>query len=168
MGVGTTFEVELKLPPAPVPERSAPDAAEARAGASADNEEAEPREVNVLLVEDNPTNRKVATLLLEKLGYRVETAENGEKAVEVFQERSFDAVIMDLSMPVMDGYEATERIRSLEGDRGHTPIIALTANALDSDRERCYQVGMDDYLTKPVNKKILGSTLSRWIGVTAA
>ncbi|MDE1460553.1 hybrid sensor histidine kinase/response regulator [Spartinivicinus poritis] len=107
----------------------------------------------VLLVEDNPVNQKVAAKMLEKLGCAVAVANNGQEGVTQWQQQSFDLVVMDCNMPVMDGYQATRRIRNLEQERTdslHTTIIALTANAMKGERENCLSAGMDDYLTKPV------------------
>ncbi len=116
---------------------------------------------NVLLVEDNPVNQMLAKRLLEKLGAKVSLAENGLKAMEQLQSRMFDVVLMDCQMPEMDGYEATRSIR--RGGAGsaarHVPIIALTANALSGDRERCLEAGMNDYLAKPLDAKTLRAKL---------
>jgi len=122
-----------------------------------------PRET-VLLVEDNLVNQKVTGLTLRRLGYDVETAANGKLALEAVQRKRFAAVLMDCQMPVMDGFEATEEIRVLEN--GDVPIIAMTAAAQDQDRERCLEAGMNDYLSKPVQKADLERMLSKWIHVT--
>jgi PAS domain S-box-containing protein len=112
--------------------------------------------VRLLLVEDNPVNRKVALSLLEKQGYTVQHAGNGLEALEILQRENFDLVLMDVQMPVMDGYEATRRIRQREArEGGHLPIIAMTASAMQEDRDRCMQAGMDDYISKPFNKEEL-------------
>jgi CheY-like chemotaxis protein len=115
----------------------------------------------VLLVEDNFVNQKVAVKFLERLGCGVEVANNGAEGVAAFQARSFDIVLMDLQMPVMDGMAATRKIRELE-TAGHVPIIALTANAMSGDRERCEAAGMDDYLTKPIEVDRLRSILVKF------
>jgi CheY-like chemotaxis protein len=117
---------------------------------------------NVLVVEDNPTNQKVIVLRLQKLGCSVELAQNGEEAVQAASKTSFDAILMDCQMPVLDGFEATAQIRA-KGGR-HVPIIALTANAMDGERERCLDAGMDDYLSKPVRAEELFKTLNYWLG----
>ncbi len=107
----------------------------------------------VLLAEDNPVNQRVALHLLERAGLTVDVADNGEIAVQKVQAGRYDLVFMDIQMPIMDGLTATQRIREWEKDRDiHVPIIAMTAHAMDGDREKCLRVGMDGYLTKPINK----------------
>ena len=117
----------------------------------------------ILVVEDSLTNQRVVCMLLEKWGYRSEVAENGQEAVDAFKAGSFGAIIMDCQMPVMDGLEATEAIRKLEDPSTRVPIIALTAGAMMSTRDRCLTAGMDDYLTKPVNAGKLQAVLQRWV-----
>ncbi len=121
---------------------------------------------NILLVEDNEINRLVAERQLRRLGYQVSTASNGEEALDILQhsDQIFDAVLMDCQMPNIDGYEATQRLRTHEkATDTHLPVIALTANALQGDRERALAAGMDDYITKPVTLNQLQETLTRWI-----
>jgi two-component system, sensor histidine kinase and response regulator len=121
----------------------------------------------VLLVEDNPVNQRVAQRLLEKLAVDVTLANHGAEALERIAEGSFDAVLMDCQMPVMDGFTATARIREAEarrGDGGRVPVIALTANVLSEDRERCIEVGMDAHLGKPIVPSQLVDTLARYLG----
>jgi len=115
------------------------------------------RPLEVLLVEDHPVNQKLAVGLLEKWGHRAIVAGNGQEAVVRYAERHFDVVLMDMQMPVMNGIEATGRIRHYEKASGlpHTPIIAMTANAMQGDREACLAAGMDDYLAKPIKAKEL-------------
>jgi CheY-like chemotaxis protein len=115
----------------------------------------------VLLVEDNELNQLVASNLLEKLGYRVDVASDGLHGLALFRERTYDAVLMDCQMPVMDGFEATKRIRRLDAGRRHTPVIAMTAAAMSGDRERCLAAGMDDYVAKPVSTEALVGALRR-------
>jgi CheY-like chemotaxis protein len=118
----------------------------------------------VLVVEDNAVNRKVAVALLDKLGYIADTAGDGIEALEAMQRTRYDVVLMDCQMPRMDGYEATAEIRRRETDE-HTPIVAMTASAMATDRERCLAEGMDDYLSKPIDRAVLSSTLRRWMGL---
>ena len=117
----------------------------------------------VLLVEDNRVNQRVAQRMLEKIGFTVDVADDGAKAVGMAVKRRFDVIFMDCQMPVMDGFEATARIRRSLGASRNTPIIALTANALDSDRERCLRAGMNDHLAKPVTRSSLKEALGRWL-----
>ena len=119
---------------------------------------------HVLLVEDNPVNREVTTGMLELIGYRITVAEDGQQALTVSATDSFDLILMDCQMPVMDGFTATAGIRTREqaSRSPHIPIIALTANAMDGDRERCLAAGMDDYLSKPFSRQALAEMLARW------
>ena len=126
----------------------------------------QPAEISVLLVEDNLVNRKLAVLILEKIGCRVDAALNGEEGVEKFKAGNYVAIFMDCQMPVMDGYEATRAIRELEkADGSHIPIIAVTANAMKGDREKCLECGMDDYIAKPLLPNDLNEAVSRWCRV---
>jgi CheY-like chemotaxis protein len=120
-------------------------------------------ELRILVVEDNPINQMLARRLLERLGHNVQVAPDGAAGVEKVRTGDFDLVFMDCQMPVMDGYAATAGIRAL-GDKAHVPIIALTANAMEGDRERCLQAGMDDYLAKPVSPAELEDAIRRWQG----
>ena len=124
--------------------------------------------VRILLAEDIPTNQKVATRLLEKIGCSVLVAENGAVAFEKFKAERFDLVLMDCQMPGMDGYETTTVIRGLESGRSRVPIVALTANTQPSDRERCAAAGMDDFLAKPIQVRELHRVLRRWLVRRAA
>lgn len=117
---------------------------------------------HILLVEDNPVNRKVVVNLLTKFGHTVEEAENGRVAVEKTAQKKYDLILMDIQMPEMDGYEATLRIRSREGAGSHTPILAMTARALAGDVERCLASGMDAYLSKPIKPRELFNAIERW------
>jgi signal transduction histidine kinase/DNA-binding response OmpR family regulator len=119
------------------------------------------RKLRVLLAEDNPVNQKVATLLLERLGYRPDVVGNGLEAVTAVTERNYDVILMDLQMPLLDGLEATRRIRAELPPQRQPRIIAMTANVLSEDRDACVAAGMDDYLPKPVRSQELADVLQR-------
>ncbi len=123
---------------------------------------------HVLLAEDNPVNAKVARIMLEKLGCDVETVTDGRAAVAAWTAARPDLVLLDCQMPVLDGFGAAELIRRAEGDGPRTPLVALTANAMEGDRETCLAAGMDDYLAKPVSQAALRATVSRWTGAVLA
>jgi CheY-like chemotaxis protein len=160
VGRGSTFwtEIPFALCEKPVPVVQRPQAP------SVITQPAEMR--RILLVEDNPVNQKLTRHYLEKLGCQVELAENGKEAVSLCANRSYQAVLMDCQMPEMDGFTATALIRENEGGGRRVPIIALTANAMEGDRERCLDCGMDDYLAKPLKATELTRALERWIGTT--
>jgi CheY-like chemotaxis protein len=121
----------------------------------------------VLVVDDNQLNQLVAIATLELLGYEVQRAADGAQAVDACSRRRFDAVLMDIQMPEMDGYEATAKIRQQEIMTAHrTPIIGLSARTLDRDRQAALANGFDDYLTKPIRKEELRDVLDRWIDRT--
>jgi CheY-like chemotaxis protein len=120
----------------------------------------------VLVAEDNAINRLVAVGLLQSLGYAVETAEDGRQAVEAVGREAYDLVLMDAHLPGLDGFAATEAIRAREAAEGggqHTPIVALTADALAGNAEKSRAAGMDDYLSKPVTPERLAAVLERWL-----
>ena len=124
----------------------------------------------ILLAEDYPTNQLLVIKHLHKAGYRVDLAENGEEAVTAFLEKEYDLILMDMQMPVMDGPQATKRIRAAEARRSgasgrpesRIPIVALTANAMKGYREKCLEMGMDDYLPKPFKRSQLLLAVEKW------
>jgi PAS domain S-box-containing protein len=122
----------------------------------------------ILLAEDNPVNQKVAVRLLEKLDYRVAVVADGRAAVAAWQAGPFDLILMDCQMPGMDGYAATREIRQLEDGKRHIPIVALTAHAMQGDEEKCRAAGMDDYLTKPIDRIKLDACLNRHMPSTGS
>jgi len=114
----------------------------------------------ILLVEDNLLNQRIVTFSLKKYNHEVVIANNGVEAIEHFREKKFDVILMDIMMPVMDGLEATVKIRELESEsqiEKRTPIIALTANTMDNDRDKCISYGMDEFLSKPFDIEKLNS-----------
>jgi PAS domain S-box-containing protein len=117
--------------------------------------------VAILIVEDNAVNQKVFSAMLQSLGYEVDVVANGFEALSTLAERRYGAVLMDCQMPIMDGYETTEKLRQREGNSHHTHIIAVTASAMVTDRDRCLEAGMDDYLSKPINPELLAQKLAR-------
>ncbi|ATG90852.1 response regulator [Methylomonas koyamae] len=125
-----------------------------------------PPGLRILLAEDNPVNQKICSAMLRQLGYTLTCAGNGQEVLDLFQTEPADLILMDCMMPVMDGYTATQRIRALEqaGGGKRTPIIALTANAMEGDREKCLRAGMDDYLSKPFLQKTLHDKIRALIG----
>jgi CheY-like chemotaxis protein len=117
----------------------------------------------VLVAEDNVVNQRIAVRMLEKLGCRVDAVANGYEAVEALQRMTYDGIFMDCHMPEMDGYQATAAIRAHEAVYGgHVPIIAMTANAMQGDREHCLEAGMDDYVSKPVRSEVLAAVVQKW------
>ncbi|MEJ5369097.1 MAG: ATP-binding protein [Bryobacteraceae bacterium] len=151
-GAGSLFWFEVPLPAAE--SRRDPQAAQA-GGADL------PARLAVLVAEDNAINQRVLSRLLERLGCRVTLAGDGAKAVEAAAQGEFDVILMDCQMPKMDGYEAARRIRQMGGRMEKVPIVALTAHAMESDRRRCLEAGMSDYLTKPVSLEALRGALER-------
>lgn len=174
---GSTFWFEIRMQPVAVPaalaapaDRPAPPAPSAAATPCAFAVPPAPSAFSaaaagprILVVEDNAVNREVAAGMLENLGYRAESAVNGLLALEAIAESTFAAVLMDCQMPVMDGLSATQEIRRREAaSGGKVPIIALTANAMEANRERCLAAGMDDFLCKPFSQMQLAAVLGRW------
>jgi two-component system, sensor histidine kinase and response regulator len=124
--------------------------------------------LSVLLVEDNAVNQRLATRMLEKRGHRVVLAGNGREALEALEKRVFDLIFMDVQMPEMDGFQAAAAIREKETGTGtHLPIVALTAHAMEGDRERCLAAGMDGYLTKPIRPRELDDVLGIYLAQRA-
>jgi signal transduction histidine kinase/CheY-like chemotaxis protein len=170
-GKGSTFHLTIKLgKPNATTHQAATDAA-AHNGSAPNGEtsgaDAEPCPVpednRILLVEDNPINQVVAVKQLEKLGFKVDIAGNGVDAVEFQRQRKYPIILMDCQMPVLDGYEATKRIRQLETEQHLEPvrIVAMTANAMEGDPELCMATGMNDYVAKPVDRHKLATILKR-------
>jgi PAS domain S-box-containing protein len=157
-GLGSTFQLSLPLSVAPAQDLAAAER----------NEEllALPKGLSVLVVEDNLVNQKLVARLLERVGCSVELASGGQEALDLFQNGNYDIILMDCQMPGMDGYETTQEIRrreALAGEgRQRTPIVAITANVMERDLERCLECGMDAYLTKPINFAQLRVELLRW------
>lgn len=122
--------------------------------------------MDILLVEDNVLNQKVVTFNLKKFKYNVVAVGNGRDAIETVANKSFDLILMDLMLPEMNGYEITTEIRKMEKEKGienPVPIIAITANTLDNDREKCFEVGMNDYLSKPFTASQLIEKIRNYI-----
>jgi CheY-like chemotaxis protein len=131
-------------------------------------EELRRRRVRILLAEDNRVNQKVLLAILQRLGYHADAVENGAEAIAALDQREYDLVFMDCQMPELDGYEATRAIRQRGAPFSGIPIVALTAHAMQGDREKCIQSGMDDYLPKPVTPSAVAAALERWLPRTVA
>ena len=157
--------MSLVLPPAPPEDKSAsrvtdtaPTSVVARSGAR----------TRILQAEDNPVNQLVAKRMLALLDCDVEVAETGKAVLQLLDSGAYDLILMDCMMPEMDGYEATAEVRRRESHGRDIPIIGMTANAMEGDRERCLSAGMDDFLSKPVSRDALRVALERWRPGTAA
>ena len=161
------FQVTLPVVTSPAPMNPAPSLPDQPSlqATQASNPELATDAFRILVVDDNAVNRKLAKSLLNKFGYfAIDMAENGQLAVESFGEHPYHLILMDCQMPIMDGFIATRLIRSAEQkSQVHTPIVAMTANAIHGDRERCIDAGMDDYLAKPIGPKALQEMLKRWL-----
>ncbi len=118
--------------------------------------------LKILLVEDNQVNQLVATAMLASQGYLIDVAENGTEGVKAVINGDYDVVLVDIQMPVMNGVEATHEIRALDGDKSSVPIIAVTAHAMHGDRETYLAAGMNDYVSKPIDPKLLLDAINRW------
>jgi len=162
-GQGSTFHVAIQAQVVAGSDRSA---ASFELGAEASR--APMRSLQVLLAEDNPVNQLVAITMLKKWGHAVVTAENGQQALDLFFQHPWDLVLMDIQMPLMGGLEATQLIRSREPAGTRTPIIAMTANAMASDRLICLEAGMDEHLAKPFTAATLKDVLERFGNQTVA
>ncbi|WP_269471134.1 response regulator [Thiomicrorhabdus aquaedulcis] len=141
-------------------EHAAQDAQQQRALLQIEQEKKQASLKRILVVEDNTVNQMVAVKLLQKFGYQSQVAHNGKEGVEAFNAESFDLILMDCQMPIMDGYVATATIRQSHAKQ--IPIIGLTANAMEGDREKCLQSGMNDYLSKPIDIEKLKEILAKW------
>jgi len=154
-GAGSTFWFSVRLGrSAGIPSPSAPRPDQDVTGHSGG--------ARVLVVEDNPVNQRILVKTLEREGYRVDLTATGTAAVQAVADNRYHAVLMDCQMPEMDGYEATRLVRMVEGGQRHTPIIAITASAMVTDRDRCLAAGMDDFVSKPVSRLQLLQVISRW------
>lgn len=120
----------------------------------------------VLIVEDNPINQRVAVILANKLGFVADVAGDGSEALNMVRDQDYTLILMDCQMPVMDGFEATRAIRALNTPVSQVPIIAVTANVMEGQRDKCLAAGMNDYLPKPINKDVLRKAVDRWIPKT--
>ena len=120
------------------------------------------KDLRFLIAEDNLINQKVIGIQLKKMNYEIDIVDNGRLAIDAVKRKTYDVILMDCQMPEMDGYEATRQLRKLEGDKRHTIVIAMTANALKGDREKCLEAGMDDYLSKPIKMEVLTPILEKW------
>ena len=152
---GSTFHFTILAPISAAP------AGQSRAAPVIDSGLAERLPLRILLAEDNPVNQRVALSMLRKMGYEPQVVSNGRRVLEALEEEGFDVVLMDVQMPEMDGLEATRRICARWRQSMRPRIIAMTANAMRGDRERCLEAGMDDYLPKPIEPRVLGAALER-------
>ena len=117
----------------------------------------------ILVVDDERSMRDFLRIALSRLGYDVTVADDGYAALDALERSPYDAVLMDVRMPNLDGYGATAEIRRREGSQRHTPIIAMTASAIEGDREQCLAAGMDDYVSKPIDRVTVDGVLGRWV-----
>ncbi|MBP6636960.1 MAG: response regulator, partial [Sulfuritalea sp.] len=150
-------------PAAAPPATAAIEPAAASLAAAPGPDSAQAQSLRLLLVEDNKVNQKVALALLGRLGYQVDLAENGLQGVEAAARQRYALILMDMQMPVMDGLTATRRIRELGGANRDVPIVALTANAMQSDQDACHEAGMNDFLAKPFDRAALVACIERWL-----
>ncbi|MNN20063.1 Autoinducer 2 sensor kinase/phosphatase LuxQ [compost metagenome] len=155
VGQGSTFTLEI-----PLPWRLVEVEEQAILAGTQDQGAGE----TVLLVEDNPVNQTVIEAMLRSLGFQVQLVSDGLQALQAVREQAYAAILMDCRLPGLDGYATTRQIRAADGPNRDAPIIALTANALQGDRETCLAAGMNDYLAKPFKRSDLSLALQRWIG----
>ena len=163
-GTGSVFWFTSTLLRQPI-EKEAPQPPDPPVNVAATTEDISAR-VDILLVEDNVLNQRLASVILTKRGHRVDIAENGQRALECLRDKNYDLVLMDCQMPVMDGYEATRCLRANKPAvrNPHIPVIAMTANARQSDRDFCLEVGMNDFVAKPINQTQLFEAIDRVLG----
>ncbi len=162
LGQGSTFWFRVRLITCAAPEH--PEASGIRQAGPLHATQAQGQaDIRVLLAKDNVINQKVATRMLQKMGCRVDVTVNGHEVLAALDRVSYDLIFMDCQMPEMDGYEATAEIRAREvGTGNHIPIVAMTANAMQGDSERCLAAGMDDYTSKPVQQNTLAVLVQKW------
>jgi CheY-like chemotaxis protein len=160
-GRGSVFSFELELDPPVSTALQFP--ADGRGPTAVGRAPSWASEPLILVAEDSPVNQIVAARALERCGCRAEVVGDGREALRALDARHYDAVLMDCQMPILDGYEAAAELRRREGAARHTPVIAMTAHAMDGDRERCLAAGMDDYISKPMRHGDLADVLMRWI-----
>jgi two-component system sensor histidine kinase/response regulator len=154
--------------PRPIRQRLLRNAAEQLLNPSSNVNTAQPvqtqqHDLPILLVEDNPINQRVASLILQKMGYHVTIAGNGKEGLTLLEQHDYALILMDCQMPVMDGFSATRAIRALDSAKAKHPIVALTSNAFQEDRDACFAAGMDDFITKPVTTQALNAVITRWV-----
>jgi CheY-like chemotaxis protein len=160
---GSRFWFTVKLPISRSSQPSAMQGLGALQHAVANTNDNTPSRGRVLVAEDNPINQRVAGILLSKLGYTPDLAGDGRQALEKLQQQDYDIVLMDCQMPVMDGFEAAAAIRALPSGRARIPIIAVTANVLAGQREKCLEAGMNDYIPKPINRDVLENAIQKYL-----
>ena len=156
LGEGSVFSFQLRLKPDRINQK--------HGTPSSISPTAQQQTLAILLVEDSPSNQLIAKTMLAKYGFQVNTANNGLEAVKAIKSNKFFLVLMDLQMPKMNGLDACSEIRKLTNAKKHVPIVAMTANVSDTDRQQCLSVGMDDFLTKPINKHKMLQVICYWLG----